>query len=335
MQIPSNTRQIFFLTILFLSQLLFLHSAFFRLNLFHQMFGILVIILPYVLTFKSVTSTSSVITAENHQREMRRYPYDHVLYQPGKTCHTCRFLKPARSKHCSICNVCVAKHDHHCIWVMNCLGRGNYVYFVGLLASLGVMLSYGTYLAYILMTETLQADMLHEIHGADPNVRWSAGKTWSAIFQSWGWAFAHDVCIGSTGMLAAMTAPLASGLFLYHVYLVWAGMTTNESSKWADWRDEIADGLVFRTERSLDNIQRFPGIEPLLNWPIASTQQLVSTQDGQPPAVRRTGLAAQTAPSSTNALSNGPRWKRVKSLQEVNNVYDLGVWDNFLDILPT
>ena len=218
---------------------------------------------------------------------------------------------------------------------MNCLGKGNYVYFLGLLASLGVMLSYGTYLAYILMSETLQADMLQENPEADPNVRWSAGKTWSQIFQFWGWALAHDVWVGSTGMLAAMTAPLAWGLFLYHVYLIWAGMTTNESSKWADWRDDIADGLVFRTERSLDNLQRSPVIEPLLDWPILSRQQLVSTQDGQPPTVQRNGVAAQAARSSTNASSNGPPWKRVQSLHEVDNVYDLGFWNNFIDILPT
>ena len=43
-----------------------------------------------------------------------------------KICSTCLVLRPVRSKHCPICNRCVAKFDHHCPFVNNCIG-GNLV----------------------------------------------------------------------------------------------------------------------------------------------------------------------------------------------------------------
>lgn len=219
---------------------------------------------------------------------------------------------------------------------MNCLGKDNYVYFVGLLLSLASLLTYANYLSYIVLNETLQSESLRRSGGMDSRRHWSAGRSWSLYFRSWGWAITQDFRIGGVGMLAFMTAPLAWGMLLYHVYLIWAGMTTNESSKWSDWKDDIEDGLVFRLEGSTgvaDTARLDCDSEPLVDWPITSNQSLMKCEDGQPPELNKHRDRGSMEISGTSAPQRQPRWQRLSSLNQVDNVYDLGFWDNLEDVL--
>ncbi|KAD6453141.1 hypothetical protein R6Q59_015041 [Mikania micrantha] len=45
-------------------------------------------------------------------------------------CRKCNHIKPPRCHHCSVCGRCVLKMDHHCVWVVNCVGALNYKYFL-------------------------------------------------------------------------------------------------------------------------------------------------------------------------------------------------------------
>lgn len=55
-------------------------------------------------------------------------------------CSKCKVWKPDRSHHCSGCDQCVLKMDHHCPWFATCIGYANYRSFVQFLLWLNAYL---------------------------------------------------------------------------------------------------------------------------------------------------------------------------------------------------
>jgi len=50
-----------------------------------------------------------------------------------RACKWCGKYKPDRCHHCRVCRSCVLRMDHHCPWINNCVGFGNYKFFYLLL----------------------------------------------------------------------------------------------------------------------------------------------------------------------------------------------------------
>ncbi|KAI1296864.1 Palmitoyltransferase ZDHHC2 [Halotydeus destructor] len=63
--------------------------------------------------------------------ERRQLPVECRTYGGDfRLCEKCNLIKPDRAHHCSVCETCVLKMDHHCPWVNNCVCHANYKFFV-------------------------------------------------------------------------------------------------------------------------------------------------------------------------------------------------------------
>ncbi len=202
-------------------------------------FGVLMVCLG---TFTAASfSNPGVVTRANAPGYARLFQPDYTLYSPGRACGTCKTEKPARSKHCAVCDRCVARFDHHCIWLNNCVGERNYRWFVGFLASNTVIMGYGIWAA--------GAIIAHELYGPRQLVRATftnrmTGErhtaTWGVLFQFF--MSTHlEVCM--ILLLCLVMGTVVAAFTVYHGWLAATNVTTNETFKYSDVRGAHAWAL--------------------------------------------------------------------------------------------
>lgn len=303
----------------------------------------IIITLPYIFLYLCTYTEGHHITAQSYPKALNRYPYDHTLYHPHIPCRTCHRPKPARSKHCPICKTCIERQDHHCIWINNCVGLHNYHHFVALLVTVSVLLGYGAWtglriLETILKNTFIPAEL---VRGSITTKKWSTGLTWTEWLNVYSVCIASNARIGAVTLLACTTCPLAVGFLVYHAYLTWAGVTTNETAKWTELKEDIWDDLIWKAR--IDEVKaEYPGpLNPAIvydadhyqdqsqmrgrlpNWSKRAEWWVVRTRGGMQPL--RTGKDGREELDT--------RWTRIRSMKEVDNLYDQGLGLNAKDLL--
>lgn len=185
-------------------------------------------ILLFLLTSFSDPGT---VNNENYSRYISVYPYDNTIYIE-KECSTCKFPKPARSKHCSICDRCVARFDHHCGWMNNCIGERNTRYFVAFLIWHFILCVYGAVaIALILAGQLKELQVIYiltEFYGIENQFSSLAPHVVQWLLGSYNTQILIMVFLAIVSLLLA-------GFFGYHASLCLTNTTTNETFKWNEY----------------------------------------------------------------------------------------------------
>ncbi|XP_009359851.2 probable protein S-acyltransferase 6 isoform X3 [Pyrus x bretschneideri] len=126
-----------------------------------------------------------------------------------KYCQTCMLYRPPRCSHCSICNNCVDRFDHHCPWVGQCIGKRNYRFFFMFVCSTTVLCLYVFAFCWVNIMQIM--DYYH-------------CSLWRALSKS-----------PVSGVLILYTfgaAWFVGGLTGFHLYLILTNQTTYENFRY-------------------------------------------------------------------------------------------------------
>eukprot|EP01129_Flabellula_baltica_P001010 TRINITY_DN10931_c0_g1_i1.p1 TRINITY_DN10931_c0_g1~~TRINITY_DN10931_c0_g1_i1.p1 ORF type:complete len:383 (+),score=43.55 TRINITY_DN10931_c0_g1_i1:29-1177(+) len=253
------------------------------------------------------TSDPGTITKHNNEKRLKEYDYDNQLYFPKK-CKTCDIIRPARSKHCSICNRCVSRFDHHCPWINTDVGRDNLWKFLLFLFNTGCICLYAGYIAYLALYGIILDKNLLNVVITNPHTQMQEQLSKFMIFQIMMHHFTGAMAIGM------FTTFMGIVLFLflaYHIYLVINNTTTVETFKWSDLHD------AFRRYKS----ERIKVVIPDIGYPTNKKQQKSSNKS-----------KPKNQPKNTDSSENTIEIFIQK--EDVQNTYNKGMIENFKEILP-
>eukprot|EP01084_Bolivina_argentea_P267689 454479_1 len=170
---------------------------------------------------------------------------------PFNFCWRCKFIRPIRSKHCYDCDRCIARFDHHCPMVGNCVGGKNHRYFLIFLFSQSIIIVWSFQLSIIdLYNKYHNIISHHNSNDSNDKIHLNLGLVFRLLFFI-SMFFAMFIVIGLCG---------------FHCYLSSTNQTTYEMvkphilEKWVKEENKRKKKYNSKLRKNVDNQYQYEAV---------------------------------------------------------------------------
>ncbi len=173
-------------------------------------------------------SDPGIIKKKNIASLKQKYPYDFLFNSNKPECKKCNFPKIFRSKHCRVCDKCIEKFDHHCIWINNCVGAKNYKYFLYFIFIHWILVSYASIIMiFVFYYEIKDKKLLSQIF-YDVQTKEHYKATYMTVFR---YLAFKNYALFATSFMLIVTSFFLFYFMYYQFKLIVKNLTSAEKNK--------------------------------------------------------------------------------------------------------
>ncbi|TDG48619.1 hypothetical protein AWZ03_004948 [Drosophila navojoa] len=97
---------------------------------FHVVVFHAIVLLVFMSHSKAVFTDPGIVPLLSNRPDFSDLEPGMSHHSEWTVCSRCEMYRPPRVHHCTTCQRCIRRMDHHCPWINNCVGENNQKYFL-------------------------------------------------------------------------------------------------------------------------------------------------------------------------------------------------------------